>query len=194
MNAALRAYAILADPSAEWMKIETETETGDAAYLLTGYVTLLALIPAVSGFIGACVVGVVVPGGGTLRAPILDGLFGAVFGYVMTCAAVLVLGLVISLVAPVFASRRGFDGAFKLAAYSYTPLWLAGIFLLAPGLRFLTLTGFYGVYLLWTGLPRLMQTPGPKVPGYAAAIVGCACALTLMIASAQHALFGLSRF
>ena len=130
----------------------------------------------------------------TLRAPVLDGLFGAVFSYVMTCAAVLVLALVINLLAPTFASRRGFDGAFKLAVYSYTPLWLAGIFLLAPGLRFLVLTGFYGVYLLWTGLPLLMQTPGPKVPAYAAAIVACACVLTLIIAAAQHALFGLSRF
>jgi hypothetical protein len=60
MNAALRAQAILADPSAAWTRIEKES--GDAAYLLTGYVALLALIPAVFGFIGACVVGVVVPG------------------------------------------------------------------------------------------------------------------------------------
>ena len=114
--------------------------------------------------------------------------------YVMTCAAVLVLALAINLLAPTFASRRGFDGAFKLAVYSYTPLWLAGIFLLAPGLRFLVFTGFYGVYLLWTGLPLLMQTPGPKVPAYAAATVACASVMTLIIAAAQHALFGLSRF
>ena len=98
------------------------------------------------------------------------------------------------LLAPAFASRRGFDGAFKLAVYSYTPFWLAGIFLLAPGLRFLVLAGFYGVYLLWTGLPLLMQTPGPKLPAYAAATVACGCALTLIIAATQHALFGLSRF
>jgi Yip1 domain len=192
MNAALRAHAILADPAAEWPKIEVEPS--DAAHLLTSYVALLALIPAISGFIGACVVGVVEPGGTTLRAPVLDGLFGAVFSYVMTCATVFVLALVINLLAPTFASRRGFDGAFKLAVYSYTPLWLAGIFLLAPGLRFLVLTGFYGAYLLWIGLPALMQTPGPKVPAYAAAIVACACMLTLIIAAAQHALFGLSRF
>jgi lysylphosphatidylglycerol synthetase-like protein (DUF2156 family) len=192
MKAVRRARAILADPSAEWTKIETES--GDAAYLLTSYVAQLALIPAVCGFIGACVVGVVVPGGANVRVPILDGLFGAVFGYVMTCATVLVLGVAINLLAPAFASRRGFDRAFKLAVYSYTPLWLAGIFLLAPSLRFLVLTGFYGVYILWRGLPLLMQTPQPKRPAYVAAVVGCACALTLVVAVAQHALFGLSGF
>lgn len=190
MNAAWRAQAILADPGAEWARIEKES--GEAAYLLTSYVALLALVPAVFGFIGACVVGAVVPGVGLVRAPISDGLFGAVFGYVLTCATVLVLGLLIDLLAPMFGGRRDFGNAFKLAVYSYTPVWLAGIFLLAPGLRFLGLTGFYGAYILWMGLPRLMKSPGSSVPTYAAVIVACACALTLITAAAQHALFGTS--
>ncbi len=192
MNAAWRAHAVLADPPAEWAKIENET--GDAAYLLTGYVVPLALIPAVSGLIGACVVGVVLPGAGVVRAPIFDGVFGAVFGYVMTCATVLVLGLLINLLAPMFGGRRDFDSAFKLAVFSYTPVWLAGIFLLAPGLRFLGLTGFYGAYILWLGLPRLMKSPEPRVPAYAAVIVASACALTLATGTAQHAVFGLAVF
>jgi len=188
MNAAWRARAILADPAGAWSRIETEP--GDAANLLTSYVVLLALIPVVFGFIGACVVGTIVPGVGVVRAPILDGLFRAVFGYVMTCATVLLLGLLINALAPRFGGRGNFDSAFKLAVYSYTPVWLAGIFLLAPGLRFLGLTGFYGAYILWCGLPRLMKTPARRVPPYAAVIVVGACALTLITAAARHALFG----
>jgi hypothetical protein len=192
MNAAWRAHWILADPSVEWTSIEKES--GDAAYLLTGYVALLALVPAVSGFIGVCVVGVVRPGAGAVRATIFDGLFGAVFGYVMTCAMVLALGLLIDALAPLFGGRRNFDSAFKLAVYSYTPVWLAGIFLLAPGLRFLGLTGFYGAYLLWIGVPQLMKAPVPSVTTYTAVIVASACALTFIAAAAQHALFGLAGF
>ena len=152
----------------------------------------LAAIPALSGFIGACLVGAVVPGVGTVRASILQGFFGAAFGYVTACATVLVL--VIDLLAPVFGSRRSFEHAFKLVAYSYTPFWLAGIFLLAPGLRFLIALSVYGVYLLWKGLPRLMETPRTKVPAFTAVIVGCAAALTLILAAVQHALFGLTVF
>jgi Yip1 domain len=189
VNVARRAYAIVADPRAEWAKIADEPR--DAASLLTGYVGLLALIPAVFGFVGACVVGVVVPGGRIVRAPLADGWFGAAFGYVMTCAAVLLLGLLISLVAPLFDGRRDFNSGFKLAAYAYTPVWLAGIFLLAPGLRFLGLLGFYGVYILWTGLPRLMDTPTSRAPSYVSVVVACACALIGGIAVAQHLLFGL---
>ena len=140
MNAALRAKAILSDPSAEWTRIEKES--GDAAYLLSSYVAVLALIPAVFGFVGACVVGAVVPGIGLVRAPIMDGLFGAVFGYVVTCATVLALGLLIRVLAPMFSGRTDFDSSFKLAVYAYTPVWLAGISLLAPGLRFLDSSAF----------------------------------------------------
>jgi hypothetical protein len=190
MNIAMRAHAIIIDPPAEWAKIESEP--GDAVQLLTSYVAPLAAIPALSGFIGACLVGVVVPGVGTVRASVLHGLFGSAFGYVTACATVLVLGLVIDLLAPVFGSRRGFERAFKLAVYSHTPFWLAGIFLLAPGLRFLIVLSVYGVYLLWKGLPPLMETPRAKIPAITAVIVGCAGALTLIFAAAQHALFGLT--
>jgi hypothetical protein len=192
MNAAWRARAILVDPAAEWVKIEKES--GDPAYLLTGYVAVLALIPAIFAFVGACVIGAVVPGGETVRAPILEGLFGAVFGYVAACGAVLVLGLLINLVAPLFGGRQSFDDAFKLAVYSYTPVWLAGIFLIAPGLRFLVLTGFYGAYLVWCGLPPLMKAPEAMLPVYTAAVVACAVILTLIIAEAEHTMFGLSVF
>lgn len=188
MNIAWRVKSVLADPSGTWPQIEKEG--GDAASLLTGYVALLALVPAVFGFVGACVVGAVVPGAGSVRAPVMASLSGAVFGYVVTCAAVLVLGLLIELMAPAFGGRRDFTNAFKLAVYSYTPVWLAGIFLIAPGLRFLGLLGFYGAYILWTGLPALMKTPEQKVPAYTALTVTCACALTLGAAAAQRALFG----
>jgi lysylphosphatidylglycerol synthetase-like protein (DUF2156 family) len=190
MNIAARAHAIIIDPPAEWAKIDGEP--GDVVQLLTSYVAPLAAIPALSGFIGACLVGAVVPGVGTVRASILQGFFGAAFGYVAACATVLVLGLVIDLLAPVFGSRRSFERAFKLAVYSYTPFWLAGIFLLAPGLRFLIVLSFYGIYLLWKGFPRLMETPRARVPAFTAVIVGCAGALTLIFAAAQHALFGLT--
>jgi hypothetical protein len=188
VNAALRAKAILVDPFAEWTHIETES--GDPAYLMSRYVSRLALVPAIFGFIGACVVGVVVPGVGSERTPIVDGLFGAVFGYATAFVVVLLLGLIINVAAPAFRGRRNFDSALKLAVYSFTPVWLAGIFLVLPGLRFLTLTGFYGAYLVMTGLPRLMKSPEQKSQAYAALIVVCAVALILITAAAEHAMFG----
>lgn len=188
MNAALRAKAILFDPAAEWQRIEQEN--GDPAFILSHYVAVLALIPAVFSFVGASVVGVVVAGGETLRAPIFNGLFGAIFGYVTTCATVLMLALIVDLVAPLFGGRRDFDSAFKLAVYSFTPVWLAGVFLVLPGLRFLVCTGFYGAYLVWLGVPRMTKSPMRRSQGFTALIVMCAFVLSYIAAMAQHAVFG----
>jgi hypothetical protein len=188
MNAAARAKAILADPLAVWA--EVESETGDPAYVLSRYVAVLAIVPALFSFIGTCLIGVVTPGGATLRAPLFDGVFGAIFGYVLACATVLVLGLIIDLTAPLFGGRRDFDSAFKLAVYSFTPVWLAGIFLALPGLRFLTLTGFYGAYLLWLGIPVLTKTPQTRSTYFTVIIVVCAFALTYIAAIGQHSIFG----
>ena len=192
MNAARRAKAIMFDPAAAWAQIEQES--GDPAFVLSQYVAWLALIPALFGFIGATVIGEAMPGGGIGRASIFNGLFGAIFGYVMTCASVLVLGLVIDLMAPWFGGRRDFDSAFKLSVYSFTPVWLVGIFLLLPGLRFLTLLGFYGAYILWLGLPRLMQPQPRRTLDFTALVVIAAFALVYLTATAQRLVFGTPGF
>ncbi len=186
MNGALRAKAILVDPALEWTRIELES--GDPALLISRYVSWLAFIPALFGFIGTSLIGVIVPRAGITRTPLVDGFFSAIFGYVMTCFTVLLLGVIINFVAPFFGGRRDFDSAFKLAVYSFTPVWLAGVFLLLPGLRFLQLTGFYGAYILWLGLPRLIQAK--RVSGFTVLIVIIAFALLYAAATAQRAVFG----
>jgi hypothetical protein len=188
MNAAARVKSILLDPDAAWRLIEKEV--GDPAYLLSRYVALLALIPALSGFVGATLIGSIAPSGAIVRIDIVDGLFGAIFSYATSCAMVLLLGLFINLLVPTFGGRRDFENAFKLAVYSFTPLWIAGIFLLLPGLRFLLLTGAYAIYLLWLGVPRLTKVPEQQAVNFTAVIVVCAYGLLYAAALAQRILFG----
>ena len=188
MNAVARVKAILIDPAAAWRGFEKDI--GDPAYLLSRYVAVLALIPALSGFVGATLIGVVAPSGTILRTDLIGGLFGAIFSYAASCAIVVLLGLIIDLLAPRFGGRRNFEDAFKLAVYSFTPLWLAGIFLLLPGLRFLLLTGAYGIYLFWLGVPRLTKVPEQQVANFTVVIVICAGGLLYGAALAQRMLFG----
>ncbi|HYQ07313.1 MAG TPA: Yip1 family protein [Xanthobacteraceae bacterium] len=188
MNAGTRVKSILLDPAAAWRLIEKEV--GDPAYLLSRYVALLALIPALSGFVGATLIGSIAPSGVIVRVDIVDGLLGAIFSYATSCAMALLLGLLINLLAPTFGGRRDFENAFKLAVYSFTPLWIAGIFLLLPGLRFLLLTGAYGIYLLWLGVPRLTKVPEQQAVNFTAVIVVCAYGLLYAAALAQRILFG----
>jgi hypothetical protein len=187
MNAAARAKAILGDPATAWQGIEKDI--GDPAFLLSRYVAVLALIPALSGFIGATLIGAIAPSGAIVRADLIDGLFGAIFNYAASCAIVLLLALIINLLAPLFGGRRDFEDAFKLAVYSFTPLWLAGLCLLLPGLRFLLLTGAYGACLLWLGVPRLAKVPEQHAANFTVVIGICACGLLYAAALAQWMLF-----
>jgi hypothetical protein len=188
MNLAARVKAILTDPVAAWPQVEKDV--GDPALLLRRYVAALALIPPIASFVGAALIGVVTPGGATAHASLFNGAAGAIFGYVMSCATVLVLGLIIDLLAPLFGGRRDFNSAFKLAVYSFTPVWMAGVFLVLPGLHFLALLGCYGAYLVWLGLPRLTKVSEDQAANFTAVIVACALGLLYIAALAQRLVFG----
>jgi hypothetical protein len=192
MKAMQRAKAILTDPLPEWDRIARKPE--DPAAILMNYVALLAIVPSLFGFIGVYLIGVVSKDGATLRVPLVDSVFGAIFGYVAACAIVLVLALGIYVLAPLFGGRRSFDNAFKLAAYSFTPVWLCGIFLLLPGLHFLALLGFYGLYLLWLGTTRLTKVPEQMALTFAITMAVCAAALIYAAATGQHVIFGTPGF
>ena len=178
-----RVKAILLTPQTEWAVIERES--GDVTVLFTQYVAILALIPALARFIGSSLIG-----GYT---PIFFGLIGAIFGYVLTFVVVYVVALIIDGLAPSFGAQKNFPNALKLSVYSHTPVWVAGIFLLIPGLSFLTVLGLYGLYLLWLGLPPLMRAPREKALGYAAAVVVCALVLAIVLGAIQIALFAGTR-
>jgi hypothetical protein len=72
-----------------------------------------------------------------------------------------VLGIVIDGMAETFGAPKDRLASMKLGVYAMTPYWLIGaVNLISPSLTLaLTLTlGFYGAYLLYTGLTPLKQT------------------------------------
>ena len=186
MNLVERAKAIVLKPEAEWPVIEREP--GDVQFLFKNYVAILALIPAVAGFIGGSIVGVTVAPFGTVRAPIFLGLVGAVLGYLFTFVTVYAAALVIDALAPTFGGQKNFENALKVATYSSTPYWLASIFTIIPALSFLVILGLYGVYLLYLGLPVLMKAPKERALWYTAAVFACMLVITLVLGGIQAAI------
>jgi hypothetical protein len=152
----------------------------------------LALIPAIAGFIGASIIGVTVSVG-TFRVPLLTGLLNAVIAYLFSFVLVYVVALIIDALAPSFGTARHFPSALKLSVYSFTPAWLVGIFLLVPGLSFLTILGLYGFYLLWTGLPIVMRTPRERTLAYAASVTLAALVVTFLLGLIESAIEALPR-
>jgi hypothetical protein len=182
--------AILARPQSEWRIVCRES--GEPADLFIGYVAALALIPALARFIGGSIIGVVTQDG-IERMPVLSGLVAAVFGYLLTFVVVYLVALLINALAPSFGGRRDAARALKLAVYSYTPYWLAGIFMLVPGLRFLTVLGVYGAYLMFVGTPVAMQVPRSRAGLFVLAVAALAVWLAIMVGVAQSTIFALPR-
>ena len=175
-----RVKNILLSPKTEWPVIAGETSsTGD---LMGGYVAPLAGVSALCGFIGSSVVGMSLPFIGTYRTPIVAGMGVAVFTFVMAFVGIFILSLIINALAPTFGGEKNPAQAMKVAVYSYTPAWIAGVLHILPALSLIgVLVSLYGLYLLYLGLPRLMKNPGEKSIGYTAVVVICAIVIGFVI-------------
>jgi hypothetical protein len=77
--------------------------------------------------------------------PFFTGLTLAVAQFALSLALVYVVALLIDRLATPFGGSADRLAAFKLAAYSYAPVWLAGAFTLVPRLAFLSILGLYGL-------------------------------------------------
>jgi hypothetical protein len=175
-----RAKNILISPKTEWEAIGAETSPHMP--VITGYVLPLAAVAALAAFIGMVFVGV--SGFGmTVRTPIGAGIATLILTVVMAVAMVFLLGFIIDALAPTFGGQKNFSQAVKVAAYSYTPVWVVGILAIIPALGLLGIVAaIYAVYLLYLGLPRVMKAPQDKAPGYTAVVVVVAIVLGFILA------------
>lgn len=180
-----RVKSILTNPKAEWEVIEQEPATVSGLY--RGYIVPLAAIPAVAGLIGGAVVGIA-----GFRTPLIGGIIGAVVGYLLSLAMVYILALIIDALAPSFDGQKNRMQALKVAAYSSTAGWVAGIFSLIPMLGILALLGgLYSLYLLYLGLPRLMKSPEEKSVPYTIVTVIVAIVLFIAVGAITSAAAGI---
>ena len=184
-----RAKNILLKPNAEWPVIAAETTSTGKLY--TGYIVPLAAIGPIASIIGMSLVGISVPFLGTVRTPILSSVSYAAVAFVLALIGVFVLALIIDALAPTFSGEKNQAQALKVAAYSYTPAWLAGILGVIPMLSLLgVIAALYGLYLLYLGLPVLMKAPKEKAIGYTAVVVLCAIVLGVVFGAISGTMMG----
>ncbi|MDF2957999.1 MAG: hypothetical protein OD814_001621 [Candidatus Alkanophagales archaeon MCA70_species_1] len=83
--------------------------------------------------------------------------------YALSIIGVIIFAYILNALAPSFSSEQNLMQAMKLAAYAATPGLLAGILYALPTLSILVfLISLYGLYILYLGLPVLMNTPEDK--------------------------------
>jgi hypothetical protein len=114
-------------------------------------------------------------------------LKGGLALYVGQLLLVYALALIIDGLAPTFGGTRNHVQAVKVAGYSGTAWWLAGVFTLVPGGQWLGLLGAYSLYLLHAGLPPVMKVPRERALGYTVFVSVSAIVLALVVRAVASA-------
>lgn len=172
-----RIKNILLNPRSEWPRIAAEPETVGSLY--TNYIVPVAgfavLCSFVSSLIGVNVLGV------TYRPTYWQALSSGVWQLVFTLGGTYVVALVMGYLAKLFGGENNNVNALKLTAYAATAGWLSNIFLLIPGLGFLTILGIYTLYLIYTGAPVLLNVPPARALPFTASLVAISIVTTMLI-------------
>ena len=184
MNLMDRIKGILLQPKSEWGKIDSEP--GDAGFLISNYVAILAAIAPICTFIGTSIIGI-----GGERIGMGVGLFRAVLVYVSTLIGFFVVGYIIDFLAGTFGARKDLQSAMKVSAYAPTAAWLAGVFNILPVLSFLSILGLYSLYLLYTGIGALMKPASNNALIFTIAVIVCAIIVWIVILAIPVLLFGM---
>lgn len=165
-----RVKAILTTPKTEWPLLAAEPASVGSLY--TGYILILAAIPAVAAFIKSSLIGYSLLGV-SVRIPIMSGLSHAVASYLVTLLVVYVVALAIDALAPTFGGEKNRVQALKATAYAWTASWVAGVGIIIPWLGWLIMLAgvVYAIYLLYLGLPSTMRCPPERAGAYTAVSV-----------------------
>jgi hypothetical protein len=177
-----RVLNLILHPHETWDVIDEEYATIEGLY--RGWVLPLAAIPAV-----ARAVGLLSFRGfeifGVRYQPGFFGILGdALASYALTLISVYLVALVIDQFALQFGGERSRTQAFKVAAYSGTAAWVAGIFMLLPnalGSLITALGVFYSLYLLYIGVPKLMRSKPVFQLNYFAVVLVAVILMALII-------------
>ena len=191
MNIVQRVKDIILKPTDTWAEIKAEQVTIKELY--TSYAMLLAAIPPIASFIGLSLLGFSVLAF-SYRVPLGWGISHAVVSYILSLVGLYVVGLIIDTLAPSFGSKKNQVNAMKVAVFSWTPSWIAGILMIIPALSPVAmLLSLYSLYLFYLGLPILMETPNDKAMGYFIVTILVSIVIFILIGVISNSLFGFGR-
>lgn len=134
--------------------------------MFTRYVLILALIPAVAGLLGFMFSGLYIKGE---RFDLHPGsvILWSVLSYVTDVIIVFCGGYIIDAFSRTFRTGNDLNASMKVIVYSFTPVWLSGIFYLIPQVNFISIAGWiFSIVLMYTGLKIVKLVPGERVIGY----------------------------
>lgn len=185
-------WGLYAHPKEEWHTIEKRHES--LMYSLAHILTV-ALIPAICAYYATAHIGWTIGARDAIRLPETNAMIMAGAMYVGLIIGVFALAYLIQWMAKTFDAKPDFTQALELSAYTATPLLMVGIAALYPVLWFVAVAGLaaltYSVYLLYSGVPIMMNIPEEKGFIYSSSVVTCGLVLIVTLMAISAVLFGM---
>lgn len=155
-----RVVKIIIRPAAEWQTIRNESTT--SVKLLLRSVLPLAAIPPLAAIAGSILFDRRLANG-SLSSPFSSVLMANMIWYAMYIMNVVITGMVIASILTATDSRWNGLRGFALAAYSYTPLFLAGLFAALPRMGWVLYPAIlYAIWLLYLGIISMTNASRAK--------------------------------
>ncbi|MGF1764027.1 Yip1 family protein [Aliivibrio kagoshimensis] len=173
-------------PRQEWKEIGQHKES--LASSLT-HLLFIALIPAVCAYIANVYMGWDLGISKTLLLTPKSALMMSFGLYAGLIGGVFALAYIAYWMAKTFDTAPSYSIALELVVYTATPMFMVGLAALFPTLWFMMVAGLcgiaYSVYLLYSGLPIMMNIPEDKGFMYSSSVVtaGLVLLVSLMAAS-----------
>ena len=185
-------WGLYAHPRDEWQTIQKRHES--LMYSLV-HILVVALIPTICGYYAAAHIGWTIGAGDPIRLTQESAMLISVAMYFALIVGVFALAYLIHWMAKTFDSTPNFTQSLELAAYTATPLLMVGITALLPVLWFVALAGIvamsYSVYLLYSGVPIMMNIEEEKGFIYSSSVVTCGLVLLVGIMVTTAILWGM---
>lgn len=171
-------------PTQEWKAIrDTEESVG---HMYFAHVLFMALIPPVCAYIGATKIGWSVGNSDPVVLTDSSALIMSSLMYLAMLAGVGVMGMFIKWMSRTYDTSPSLARCIVFAAYTATPLFIAGLTLFYPTPLTIMLVGAgavsYTVYLLYAGIATFMRIPEDEGFMFASSIltVGLVMLVALM--------------
>jgi len=186
---------IYTQPKQEWKTIGEKREN---YFYALSHILVISLIPAGMAFYASTALGWDIGAGPTAdtfylttesaAAMSIAMYFGLIFG-------VIALAYLIHQLANAFEVSPTFTQSLELAAYTATPMFMAGFGAFLPELWFLMLAFLaglsYSVYLLYTGVPIMLKIPEEKGFIFSSSVVTCGLVLMVILMASSVILWSL---
>ena len=185
-------YGLFAHPNEQWRRIRAQNCTVGKCYC--SYLFILAAIPPVAGYFGTTMFGWEIGGRDPIKLSHDSALMIALAYYLVMLVGVFSVGFMIHWMGKTYGTVQPLPRCMSLAAYVATPMFLVGIFELLPVLWLNFVIALpalaYSVYLLYTGVPVMMEIPEERGFLFSSAVLAVGLVALVSVLAATAILWG----